>query len=297
MRCKLRQGRPCWDELRRIDRTASAWECTWSLLMPPIDAALTQQVFAMKQTMSFEMNSLTCSSPARLLNARMPLSTPLAASMAGEVIGTGRAEEAILSVVLLPSLPVLLGAPGNLPSRLPIFAAFSTCSSIPASAVAHPEASLCCCWCIREQQQQAAADSLPAQQLQQPKRPGRQLLASEPTLLLLTRFWRQFRSDDTNCTRACTPSRHPPRATVNWLLVLGLTAGREISGGETLSGGASAPAQGCQGSSTRKNLSKVSPACLPACARNRLLHRHEVSVDKPVSVDTEAMEEDLLKEL
>ena len=35
----------------------------------------------------------------------------------------------------------------------------------------------------------------------------------------------------------------------------------------------------CQGSSTRKNLSKVSPACLPACDRNRLLRRHEVSVD------------------
>ena len=117
---------------------ASASKCTWSPLMPPIDAALTQQVFATKQTMSLEMNSLTCSSssPARLLKARMPLSTPLATSMAGEVAGTGRAEEGILSAVLLPSLPALLGAPGNLPSRLPILEAFSSCSYNPC---------LCCC--------------------------------------------------------------------------------------------------------------------------------------------------------
>ena len=178
------------------------------------------------------MNSLTCSSPARLLNARMPLSTPLAASMAGEVIGTGRAEEAILSVVLLPSLPALLGAPGNLPSRLPIFTAFSTCSSIPASAVAHPEASLCCCWCIREQQQ-AAADSLPAQQLQQPKRPGRQLLASEPTLLLLTKFWRQFRSDELHQRELALPPASLSGQPSTGLPELGSPAGREISGRET----------------------------------------------------------------
>ena len=177
--------------------------------MPPIDAALTRQVFATKQAMSIEMNSLTCSSPARLLNARMPLSTPLAASMAGEVVGTGRAEEAILSVVLLPSLPALLGAPGNLPSRLPIFAAFSTCSSVPASAVPHPEASLCCCWCIRGQQQQQQTRS-PVSSCSSPSGPGGSCWPA--SLLCCFSPDSGANSDPTNCTRESLHSLPPASA-------------------------------------------------------------------------------------
>ena len=79
----------------------------------------------------------------------------------------------------------------------------------------------------------AAADSLPGQQLQQPKRPGRQLLASEPTLLLLTRFWRQFRSDELHQRELALPPASLSGQPSTGLPELGSPAGREISGRET----------------------------------------------------------------
>ena len=50
--------------------------------------------------------------------------------MAGlEVVVDEREEVDTLFVALLPSLNTLFGAPGNLPSRLPIFFTFSSSSS------------------------------------------------------------------------------------------------------------------------------------------------------------------------
>ena len=46
-----------------------------------------------------------------------------------EVVVDEREEVDTLFVALLPSLNTLFGAPGNLPSRLPIFFTFSSSSS------------------------------------------------------------------------------------------------------------------------------------------------------------------------
>ena len=146
----------------------------------------------------------------------------------------GRAEEATLSVLdLLPSLPALLGAPGNLPSRLPIFLQNPSPPAgptIPASAVAHPGLSLCCCWCIRQQQQQQQTRSPDSSCSSPGGLAAQQLLASEPTT-------RGFTPDsgansDTRGGTPIAPELNTPATHSGGRPTTGLiiTAGREKSG-------------------------------------------------------------------